>query len=249
MLQQTQASRVEPAFEMFLERFPDVLALAAAPRAAVIRAWAGLGYNRRAVALHVAARAIVRDHGGRMPREPEVLRRLPGVGPYTASAVASIGFGDPVPALDTNVRRVVARVVLGRDPVAVPGPALEAAASSWLDRSAPADWNQAVMDLGRLVCRPAPRCGECPLAELCLFRRSGARPRSSRRRQAPFDGSDRQVRGAIVRALRAERSLDPPRIAAATGHDVARIERLVPGLARDGLLERTASGGIRLPGR
>jgi A/G-specific adenine glycosylase len=249
MLQQTQASRVEPAFEKFLERFPDVGTLAGASRAAVIRAWAGLGYNRRAVALHEAARAIVRDHGGRLPREPEVLRGLPGVGPYTAAAVASIGFGDPVPALDTNVRRVVARVVLGRDPVAVPGPELEAAASSWLDRSAPADWNQAVMDLGRLVCRPAPRCGQCPLAERCRFRRSRARPRSSGRRQAAFDGSDRQVRGAIVRALRAGRSLDPPGIAAATGHDVARIERLVAGLARDGLLERTASARIRLPGR
>jgi A/G-specific adenine glycosylase len=121
--------------------------------------------------------------------------------------------------------------------------------ASWLDRLAPADWNQAVMDLGRIVCRPAPRCGECPLAADCGFRRSRARPRSPGRRQAPFEGSDRQVRGAIVRALRVGRSLDAPGIAGVTGHEVARIERLVPGLARDGLLERAASGRIRLPRR
>jgi A/G-specific adenine glycosylase len=249
MLQQTQASRVQPVFEAFLERFPKVEALARASRADVIRAWEGLGYNRRAVALHEAARAIVREHGGRVPREPEVLQRLPGVGPYTATAVASIGFGEPVPALDTNVRSVVARVVLGRDPTAVPRRSLEAAAASWLDGSAPADWNQAVMDLGRLVCRPAPRCGECPLAAGCRFRRSRARLRSPGRPHASFEGSDRQVRGAIVRALRAGGSLDPAKIAAATGHDVARIRGLVPGLARDGLLERTTAGRIRLPGR
>jgi A/G-specific adenine glycosylase len=249
MLQQTQASRVQPVFEAFLERFPAVGALAGAARADVIRAWDGLGYNRRAVALHEAARAIVRDHRGRVPREPEALRRLPGIGPYTAAAVASIGFGDPVSALDTNVRRVVARVVFGLDPAAVAGRSLEAAAASWLDGSAPADWNQAVMDLGRLVCRSAPRCDGCPLAASCRFRRSPARPRASVRRQASFDGSDRQVRGAIVRALRAGRSLDAAKIAAVTGHDVDRIRGLVPGLAGDGLLERTSSGRIRLSNR
>ncbi|HZB01011.1 MAG TPA: A/G-specific adenine glycosylase [Actinomycetota bacterium] len=249
MLQQTQASRVEPIFEAFLARFPEVGALAGAPRAEVIRAWDGLGYNRRAVALHEAARVIVRAHGGRMPRDPELLRGLPGVGPYTAAAVASIGFGDPVPALDTNVRRVVARVVLGRDAADVPRRSLEAAASSWLDPSSPADWNQAVMDLGRLVCRPAPRCAACPLAATCRFRRSGARPRSPVRRQAAFEGSDRQVRGAIVRALRAERSLDVPGLSATTGHDSARIGRLIEGLVRDGLVERTRSGRVRLPAR
>ena len=223
MLQQTQASRVEPVFETFLQRFPDVGALARASRADVIRAWSGLGYNRRAVALHEAARTIVREHGGRVPREPEVLRRLPGVGPYTASAVVSIGFGDPLPAMDTNVRRVVARVALGAEPDAIAAPELDAAAVAWLDRSAPADWNQGVMDLGRLVCRPAPRCPECPLAASCRFRRSRARPGSPGRHQASFDGSDRQVRGAIIRALRAGRSLDAAKIAAVTGHHVDRI--------------------------
>jgi A/G-specific adenine glycosylase len=227
MLQQTQAARVEPIFEAFLVRFPEVGALAGAPRADVIRAWDGLGYNRRAVALHAAAGVIVRDHGGRMPRDLELLRGLPGVGPYTAAAVASIGFGEPVPALDTNVRRVVARVILGGDAADVPRRSLEAAASSWLDRSAPGDWNQAVMDLGRLLCRPP----------------------SPVRRQAAFEGSDRQVRGAIVRALRAGRSLDLPRLSAKTGHDSARIGGLIEALVRDGLVERTGSGRVRLPAR
>lgn len=113
MLQQTQASRVEPIFDAFVARFPDVGALGAASRADVLRAWAGLGYNRRAVALHETARIVVREHGGRVPRDAEALTRLPGVGPYTAAAVASIGHGDPVAALDGNVRRVVARAIRG----------------------------------------------------------------------------------------------------------------------------------------
>ena len=116
MLQQTQASRVEPIFERFLGRFPEVRALADASRADVLRAWAGLGYNRRAVALHEAADTIARDHHARVPRDVDALVRLPGVGLYTAAAVASIGFGDPVAALDGNVRRVVARALRGAEP-------------------------------------------------------------------------------------------------------------------------------------
>ena len=120
MLQQTQAARVKPIFEAFVARFPGVAALAAASRADVLRAWAGLGYNRRAVALHEAARAIVREHRGRVPNDVGALVRLPGMGPYTASAVASIGYGAPVAALDGNVRRVVARAVRGAEPDEVP---------------------------------------------------------------------------------------------------------------------------------
>ena len=136
MLQQTQAARVEPIFEAFVDLFPDVGALGAASRADVLRAWAGLGYNRRAVALHEAARAIVRDHGGRVPRDVAELRRLPGVGPYTAAAVASIGHGEPVAALDTNVRRICARVVHGVEPDEVSAPRLAADAEG-VARSAP----------------------------------------------------------------------------------------------------------------
>ena len=249
MLQQTQAGRVESAFEAFVQRLPDVGSLAEASRADVITTWGTLGYNRRAVALHEAARSIVREHGGKVPSDPDALRRLAGVGPYTAAAVASIGFGDPVPALDTNVRRVVGRVVLGADPSGVTAEALHGAASSWLDRSAPADWNQGVMDLGRTFCRPAPRCGPCPLASVCRFTRSGARPGTASRRQGPFDGSDRQVRGAIVRALRAGRSMDAEGLARRTEHDRARVAALLPGLVVEGLVERTRSGRLRLPRR
>lgn len=115
MLHQTQASRVEPVFAAFVRRWPSARALAAASRAEVVKAWSGLGYNRRAVALHEAARVIVAEHGGRVPRSLGALRRLPGVGPYTAAAVASIAFGEPVPLVDTNVRRVLARAELGVD--------------------------------------------------------------------------------------------------------------------------------------
>ena len=125
MLQQTQAARVEPIFEAFVARFPRVDALAAASRADVLRAWSGLGYNRRAVALHEAARAVVRDHGGRVPRDVDALVQLPGVGPYTAAAVASIGYGDAVAALDGNVRRVAARAIRGAEPDEVPAADLD----------------------------------------------------------------------------------------------------------------------------
>jgi A/G-specific adenine glycosylase len=249
MLQQTQATRVEPIYEAFLERFPEVGALAIASRDDVIRAWAGLGYNRRAVALHAAARAIVRDHAGRIPADPAALRRLPGIGPYTAAAVASIGFGVPVPAVDTNVRRVCARVVHGAPPDEVPTARIDEDAAAWLDRSSPGAWNQALMDLGRMACRPAPRCDECPLEPVCRFRASGGAGRPAGRRQEPFDGSGRQVRGAVVRVLRTRRSVDERGLAAATGHGARRIRAAAADLVRDGVLERTPSGLFRLSTR
>ena len=158
MLQQTQASRVAPAFGSFLRRFPTVRALAAATRGDVVREWGGLGYNRRAVRLSEAARVVVRHHGGRIPRDPVALRELPGVGPYTAAAVASLGFGEPVAVVDTNVRRVVSRVYLGLDGHQVSSKEAWGLAEGWLDRDDPVTWNQALMDLGREVCRPEPRC-------------------------------------------------------------------------------------------
>lgn len=244
MLQQTQAARVEPVFEAFLGRFPNVGALAAGSRADVLRAWAGLGYNRRAVALHAAARAIVRDHLGRVPSDVEVLRRLPGVGPYTASAVASIGHGRPVAAADTNVRRVLARVVHGADPAEVADALLEADAERWLDRSAPADWNQALMDLGRVVCRPKPRCDACPLADGCRFRRVGASSARRPRRHPPFEGSARQLRGAVVRHLRSRHSVHRSDLVRSLGD---RVDAVLGTLERDGLVERTPAGRYRLP--
>jgi A/G-specific adenine glycosylase len=236
MLQQTQAGRVVPAFRSFLRRFPTVRTLAAAPRRDVVREWGGLGYNRRAVRLSEAARAIVRDHGGLIPRDPSALRELPGVGPYTAAAVASLGFGEPVAAIDTNVRRVVARVHLGVDGHDVPARHVSALADAWLDRDDPIAWNQAVMDLGREVCRPNPRCDVCPIARVCRFRLAGSIAARGPRRQGPFEGSTRQVRGAVVRALRSHPSLTRTRLSAETGFPPERIDAAVGTLTADGLV-------------
>ncbi len=244
MLQQTQASRVAPAFERFLRSFPTVRSLATAPAAEVVRAWAGLGYNRRAVALWEAARTIVSSHGGRVPDDPSALSELPGVGPYTAAAVASIAYGRPVAAVDTNVRRVLARAVLGVQPDAVAPDALRAAAVSEIDRTEPGGWNQALMDLGREVCRPVPRCGVCPLALQCRLAAREARPSGPRRRQPPFRGSFRELRGRVVEAVRA----GPTSIAELsrlTGRTREEVGRAVAALRADGLVAATrrAAGG------
>jgi A/G-specific adenine glycosylase len=255
MLQQTQAARVEPAYLAFVRRFPTVRALAAASRAEVLRAWAGLGYNRRAVALQEAARAVVRDHHGIVPVEISALRGLAGVGPYTAAAVASIGHGVPVVAIDTNVRRVGSRFLLGRNPDDVAPPILREAIDAWLDRRDPGSWNQAVMDLGREVCRPLPRCEACPIVSGCRLpagARRNARP--SRRRQAPFEGSMRQVRGAIVRALRNRSPITLRELEAVTGQRRDRLAGSLGTLDAEGLvragpaaLAGRPSGRIRLP--
>jgi A/G-specific adenine glycosylase len=234
MLQQTQAPRVVAPFEQFMGRFPTIAALARAERSDVIRSWDGLGYNRRAVSLSRASRFLVQHHDGLVPSDVADLRRLPGVGPYTAAAVASIAFGAPVAAIDTNVRRVVGRVLAGRDDV--PDGDIERLAAACVDGSPAGDWNQAVMDLGRSVCRPRPRCDDCPLRGRCPFAHSTpvAPPAG---RQASFQGSMRQVRGDVVRELRDVASATLAGLAARTGHDRERIERAVAALVADGLLE------------
>lgn len=245
MLQQTQVARVVPAFREFLRRFPTVSALAAAPRREVLRQWSGLGYNRRAVNLSEAARRIVRDHGGRVPSAPEDLAMLPGIGSYTAAAVASMAFGIPVPALDTNVSRVVARVTFGAEAHQVPLARLQEAAADWIDRDDPGSWNQALMDLGREVCRPVPRCEVCPLFGGCAFRTAERRPAPSPRRQPAFPGSFRRVRGAVISALRHRPSASVGFLARDSGESVGRVADAVRALARDGLVEASpaALGG------
>jgi A/G-specific adenine glycosylase len=255
MLQQTQAARVAPVFERFVAEFPSVRALADASAADVLRAWGDLGYNRRALNLHRAARAIVRDHGGVVPSDPAVLTTLPGVGPYTAAAVASLGFGAPVAAIDVNVRRVVSRVLLGED--ADPA-TVQAAANAWLDRDDPASWNQALMDLGREVCRPVPRCADCPIARSCRFRarapNGGPAVGHAARRQGRFEGSTRQVRGAVIRTLRTHSPCSLGAIARGTGHSADRVVRAVAALHEEGMvvaspaaLQGNPRGSIRLP--
>jgi A/G-specific adenine glycosylase len=235
MLQQTQAARVAPAYRAFLERFPDVGALSSAARAELLRAWGGLGYPRRALALREAARVIVRRHDGRVPSDPSVLRTLPGVGPYTAAAVASIAFGVPVAAVDTNVRRVTARVAHGTDPVGLSPRQLQADADAMVDPASPGEWNQALMDLGRFVCRPVPRCGECPLASGCRWNLEGGSPRPAARRQPVFEGSERQARGRVLAVLRERGGASVRELADETGMPLERTSRAAAALARDGL--------------
>jgi A/G-specific adenine glycosylase len=249
MLQQTQATRVAERFPVFLARFPTVHALAAARPGDVLRVWAGLGYNRRALALHRAARSVVQRSDGRLPHEPDRLVELPGVGPYTAAAVASIAFGRAVAAVDTNVRRVIARVSFGTDPALVEPSRIRSAAESWVDPTAPGDWNEAVMDLGRTTCIREPRCGVCPLARACRYRAASTPPpRSGPTILAPaFEGSSRQLRGAIVRSLTERRAASASELGRAVGRKPADVAAAIAGLERDGLVERTRGGRFRLP--
>jgi A/G-specific adenine glycosylase len=217
MLQQTQVARVIERYTSWLERWPTVEALAAASTADVVRAWSGLGYNRRAINLQRAAR-VVAEAGG-FPRSVEGLQALPGVGPYTASAIACFAFGAHLTTVDVNVRRVLTRALERQE---APPPAGRA----W-------DWNQALFDLGATVCLArVPRCEICPLARGCPSRGTRFEPL---RKQGPFAGSSRARRAALVRELH-----DGPRAAAL--YDAATLD----GLERDGLLV-VRDGVVSLP--
>jgi A/G-specific adenine glycosylase len=238
MLQQTQAGRVIPYYEAFLSAFPDATACARAGPAAVVRIWSGLGYNRRALNLHRAARIVVAEHGGVVPADESALRSLPGIGPYTARAVRSFAFGADVATVDTNALRVLSRCVAG-------APLTVSQAQSMADRLIPADrswdFNQTMFDLGATVCTPRPACAECPLSRLCRWRRAGMRDPDpwraspSARPQSRFAGSDRQGRGRLVQALRAG-PLPAPDVAVACGwpDDRERADRIVVELVTEG---------------
>lgn len=188
MAQQTRIAVVRERYNEFLARFPDVHSLARAELDTVLKAWEGMGYYARARNLHRAANEIVMQHGGRLPQEPETLRKLPGVGPYTAGAVASIAFGRPEPAVDGNVRRVMSRLLDVANPAAA---LLDRTVRRLLSEAEapPGEVNQALMDLGGEVCKPRiPRCKTCPIADACLARLRGTqadRPRRKPRRELP----------------------------------------------------------------
>ncbi|QBI19268.1 A/G-specific adenine glycosylase [Egibacter rhizosphaerae] len=255
MLQQTQAARVAARFPEFLGRFPDPATMAAAPVSAVIDAWQGLGYNRRAVNLHRAAQEMVWRHGGHLPRELDELEALPGVGPYTARAVAAFAYGQLRAPVDTNVARVMARAVAG---AGLGRAEAQRVADGLVPVDRPADWSHALMDLGARYCTARrPVCGSCPVATQCAWRAAGwpdpdpARASSVRAGpQDAFAGSDRYCRGRIVDALR-RAPLDASEVAATAGLEDApeRLERIVVGLVRDGLAVRDEHGGLCLPGR
>lgn len=188
LLQRTRVATGAPYYERFVARFPDVAALAAAPEEEVLRAWEGLGYYRRARHLHAAAQAIMDEYGGRIPSTAAALAELPGIGPYTAGAVASIAFGERVPAVDGNAVRVLARLYrieedVNRRPTRE---RIHALAAALVSRSRPGAFNQALMELGATVCTPArPACPSCPLSSLCLARAGGIQadlPRAAPRR-------------------------------------------------------------------
>jgi len=251
MLQQTQASRVAVEIDHWLERWPTPAALADAPTHEVLRQWGTLGYPRRALRLQDAARAIVQRHGGEVPRDVAALLALPGIGDYTARAVAVFHFGDRHPVVDTNVRRVIARAEHGQGE-AGPAAKRDLADVEALLPESPADASVvsiALMELGALVCTArAPRCEACPIADACAWRAAGYPPYEGRRaaRQGTFAGSDRQARGTVLRALRA---VDVPLTEAELAPlwpDAAQLERAVASLAADGLVVREP-GAVRLP--
>jgi A/G-specific adenine glycosylase len=231
MLQQTQAARVVPYYAAFLERFPDVASLATAPAADVLAAWSGLGYNRRALSLRGAAAAVA-EHGW-----PEDLTELPGVGAYTAAAVASFAWGRQAAAVDTNVRRVLCR----HDGAEHTPRALAGRARELMPAGRAAPFNQAMMELGATVCRPRrPDCGGCPVRTGCASAGREPAPAALRRgARERFEDTDRWARGRIVAALVAGEP--PPAL------EPARRTRAESGLVRDGLAVRGADGALRLP--
>jgi len=249
MLQQTQAARVAPVFEAFIDRFPTVSSCARAGAGEVVVAWEGLGYNRRAVALHGAAVTVMERFGGVVPGDLEALRSLPGVGPYTARAVLAFAFEAHVAVVDVNVSRVLARAVAG-DALA-PAPA-QSLADSLVPRGRSWAWNQAIMEIGATLCAPrAPRCDDCPLRARCRWAGTGrAEPDPGRRRtrESAFAGSDRQGRGRLVAALRSG-PVRRDQVPAACGwpDDPDRARKVADAVVADGLSRRLPGGTLVLP--
>lgn len=236
MLQQTQVSRVVPAYLAFLERFPTVESLAATPLREVLSAWQGLGYPVRARRLREAARMVTEEG---WPRTARDLRRLPGVGPYTAAAVASFAFGEHVAVVDTNVKRVLSR--WHGDPLG--GTALDETADRAIAGDA-ATWNQAMMELGATVCRPAPACERCPVRSDCVDPSIYTPPP----RQAPYEGSIRQVRGDLLRLLAGSAAPIPlEAVIEVMRVEATHLEAAVSGLVSDGLIA-VDSNQVRLAG-
>jgi A/G-specific adenine glycosylase len=273
MLQQTPVARVLPVWRAWMQRWPRPADLAAESAGEAVRAWGRLGYPRRALRLHAAAVEITEHHGGRVPAAHELLLALPGVGAYTAAAIAVFAFGDRQTVVDTNIRRVHARVVTGR---ALPSRSLTAAELRLAEELMPADdalavrWNQAVMELGALVCTArSPRCEQCPVRDACAWVAAGRPEPDEAPRTQAWHGTDRQVRGAIMAVLRAGSapvpapSLTGP-VDVATGAGLApealraldalhglgapeeQRRRALDGLVRDGLAA-AGPAGVSLP--
>ncbi len=243
--QQTQMARVIEVYGRWMAAFPTIAELARAERTAVLQTWGRAGYPRRAVALHETARRCVEEYGGVLPRDAQALLTLPGVGPFTAAIVRTFGFDEDAPAVDTNVIRVVGRLVFGDLQPArkTPPRAIEAATAALFPAGEGARWNPALMDYGARVCLPRPRCEECVVASMCA-----ARPRFAAgevaepvRAQGAFEGSDRQARGRLMQVLRdaAGEAVALPTLArragATSAAERARVRILLETLAADGM--------------
>ncbi len=264
MAQQTQAARAAEHWHRFMERFPTVFALAAATPADVIRAWQGLGYDRRGLALWRTARVVVEQHDGRIPTSVAELQALPGVGPYTARAVAALAFEQAVGAVDVNVRRVLGRILAGTAADALTTAEMQRRADEAVPADRPGDWTHALMDVGATLCRPRdPRCGACPARPWCRLATEAADPapgtapaqalrpppRARHLRQVPappFTSTNRWLRGRILDRLRAAPDGRWVVFGGAIGsHEPGRVKAAVTALAADGLAELRISAGSR----
>jgi A/G-specific adenine glycosylase len=251
MLQQTPVARVLPVYEAWVRRWPRPADLAAEPVGEAVRAWGRLGYPRRALRLHAAATAIVERHGGHVPASRDDLLALPGVGDYTAAAISSFAFQGRAVVMDTNIRRVFARVVSGVEHPAAGVTAAERAVATALLPSDDAHvWAAATMELGALVCTArAPQCAVCPVADLCRWRAAGypAQDGPPRRGQS-WEGTDRQCRGRLLAVLRDSDGPVPRTVLDAVWPDAPQRERSLDGLVADGLVEPLADDRFALPG-
>lgn len=257
MLQQTQVSRVQEKLPIFLRQFPTLRSLARAPKARVIRAWQGMGYNNRAVRLRDMAGCVVTDHGGQLPSEVTLLEELPGIGPYTAHAVACFAFGKRVPLVDVNIRRVLSRYFRKMSTTT----SLRSEKEMWelattiLPRDA-YTWNQALMDLGATMCTAKrPRCTDCPLTSMCSSRnlhlKTTERMYETKKTEANYDGIPHRIwRGRIVEVLRTVdhhgtltiQSLGKRLKASFKKSEVPWLSRIVSTLVRDGLAHTIRAG-------
>ncbi|MDR2983446.1 MAG: A/G-specific adenine glycosylase [Nocardiopsaceae bacterium] len=254
MLQQTPVSRVLPAYEAWLGRWPTATSLAAATPGDALRQWGRLGYPRRALRLHACAEVITARHAGEVPASISELRALPGVGSYTAAAVASFAFGQRHAVLDTNVRRVLARLVSGQDlrPRSSASVAETRMAESLLppaEAKRAATWSVALMELGALICTATtPTCGTCPLAGHCAWLRNGSPAAEKRRPAQRYEGTDRQCRGAVLAVLRSASGPVPVASLDACWPDAGQLSRVIGSLIEDGLASAHDGELIGLPG-
>ena len=252
MLQQTPVVRVLPAYQAWLERWPTPTALAAAPAGEAVRQWGRLGYPRRALRLHATACVLDRRYGGEVPASHADLLGLPGIGRYTAAAVCSFAFGQRHAVLDTNVRRVLARLITGAQfPSAQPSVAEMRLAESLLpvDPAIASRWSVALMELGALVCTASrPSCERCPVAAGCAWRLAGQPPAAARRRGQRYAGTDRQCRGALLAVLRAAAGSVCADDLVLAWPDPSQRARALDGLVADGLIDPLPDGTFSLPG-